>query len=389
MSLSPLRLLIPLSLFAASGLVLAQEAEAPDTATEPAAEGDSAEESVEPEEPAAPPLPELSLATYNLGLAHGAVALAAERRPQILEALGQVDADVLCLQEVWWDEDAGALLETLGDAYPHHVREITTDGSEPSTPCGIFPTLKLSKCVTKKCEKNGISAEECVSTDPCQARYDALADDCKRCLAANTASPSSCALGGAQEFAWGGLNGLMLMSREPLEDVSFDEFDTLLVKRGVISATVQGVQLMCTHLSADLGVVPYPQDREVKSWKQEHASQVQWMADRADPEACTVLMGDLNTGPSDGGFTGELSESWDLLPEAGFEEPWAEPACTWCQENPLAGSEVDKLIDHVMFHGCGEGLEVEYSRIMDQAITVEGVEEATRLSDHYGVKVEL
>ena len=353
-----LRSLSLLCLFAVSGLVFAQDADAPDADAEPdSEEGTEAEEA--PEEPPPPPLPDLSFATYNLGLAHGAVALAAERQPRILAAMADLDADVLCLQEVWWDEDVDALLEALGDTYPHHVREITTDDSEPSTPCGIFPALKLSKCVTKKCEKNGISAEECVSTEPCQARYDALADDCKRCLAANTADPTSCALGGAQEFAWSGRNGLLLLSREPLEDVHRLTFDSLLVKRGVLAATVQGVQVSCTHLSSDLGVVPYPEDREVSSWKQEHVAQVQFLSKWADPDSCSVLMGDLNTGPSDGGFIGELSDSWALIPEAGFVEPWTEPVCTWCQENPLAGSEDDKLIDHVMFHGCGDGLEVE------------------------------
>ncbi len=375
-------MLRPLALFAvlaAGSFALADDEPAPEAA-------DALAEAAADSEPAEA---ELTLATYNLGLAHGAVALAAERRPQILDALGELDADVLCLQEVWWEEDAAAVLEALGETYPHHIREITADDSEATTPCGIFPTLKLSKCVTKKCEANGISAEECVSTEPCQERYDALADDCKRCLAANTASPSSCALGGAQEFAWSGLNGLMLLSRKPLEDAKFDAFDTLLVKRGVISAQVDGVQVMCTHLSADLGVVPYPPERAVASWSEEHAAQVQWMADHADPDACTVLLGDLNTGPSDGGFTGELSSSWELLPEAGFSEPWDAPLCTWCQDNPLAGSEVDKLIDHALFHSCPEGLELEYSRIMDQPITIEGVAEPTRLSDHYGLAVAI
>lgn len=340
-----------------------------------------------PEKPAMQPM---TFATYNAGLAHGAVALANERLPLIAEALTSIDADVLCLEEVWTDDDASAIIEKLSGSYPYHFRERTVDTSEPTSPCGIWRTYWLSRCVTSKCSKKGISAEECVGSGPCKAKYDALNDDCKRCLAANTAGPTSCAIGGAQDFVSEGRNGLLLMSRLEISDPLYVEHDTLLVKRGMIAADINGYHTICTHLSADLGVVPYPSDREFISWEDEHAAQIQTIAEAFPADQCTVLMGDLNSGPATDTLAGELPDNFELLSVAGFTWPWDNPVCSWCTDNPLAGSEKNKLIDYIMFRGCPAGAEAyHYRRIMDQPITIAGQEQPTRLSDHYGVIVEV
>ncbi len=336
-----------------------------------------------------PGLPPMTFVTYNTGLAHGAVALADQRLPLIEAHLAGIDADVICLQEVWTDEDAAAIVSALEDTYPYTFRQVTEDTSEPSTPCGIFKTYFLKRCVDRKCESQGISTEECVATGPCKAKYDALADDCKRCLAANTAAPTSCALGGAQDFVSKGRNGLLLLSRHPIEHATYVPHDTLLVKRGMITADIQGYHTICTHLSADLGVVPYPPGRDFESWEDEHAAQVLALGEAAPGGRCTVLMGDLNAGPEDFGLTGELPENFKLLASEGYHWYWESPRCTWCKDNPLAGSEVDKLIDYIMFNGCPDGLQFEYHRIMDDPIDIEGQTSPTRLSDHYGVLVHV
>ncbi len=335
----------------------------------------------------APSLPPMTFATYNTGLAHGAVALADERLPLVETHLAEVNADVVCLQEVWTDDDAAAIEKALQDIYPYAFREVTTDTSEPRTPCGPLRTLRLKKCVEKKCEAKGISTEECVATGPCKKKYDALDDDCKRCLAANTAHPTGCALGGARDFVSEGRNGLLLLSKYPIEHARYVPHDTLLVKRGMIVADINGYHTICTHLSADLGVVPYPPGREFESWEDEHAAQVQTLADAADPDTCTVLLGDLNTGPQTDTLSGELPDNFQILIGAGYRETWDSSTCTWCRDNPLAGSDTDKRIDHILFHGCPPNLTYTYTRILDQPISIPGQAKPTRLSDHYGVKV--
>ena len=48
---------------------------------------------------------ELTITTWNLGLAHSYVRYATQRIPHIIEALKNHDTDVLCVQELWNQED--------------------------------------------------------------------------------------------------------------------------------------------------------------------------------------------------------------------------------------------------------------------------------------------
>ncbi|MCC6751777.1 MAG: endonuclease/exonuclease/phosphatase family protein [Deltaproteobacteria bacterium] len=331
-----------------------------------------------------------SFLTYNAGLAHGAVALAPERLPRIAAALSESGAEVLCLQEVWRDEDYAALKTALAEAYPYAFREQTTDTSPRKVSCDAWSTFRLDRCVASDCTPKGISASECVA-GPCQARYAALPDECKLCLAANTAAPWQCALFGAKPFAYDGRNGLALFSRFPIDNASYHGFETALVKRGAIHARVGQREVRCTHLSAKLDDVPYPKGRRSASWVDEQREQLRWLADSSSVHQCTVLMGDLNAGPQRVGLAAELGESYDVLLEAGFVEPWSAPACTWCKDNPLAGSRQDAWLDHVMFRGCPSTLGKSYRRVLDAwvQLVLGSTVLRTRLSDHYGLLAEL
>ena len=61
----------------------------------------------------------LRVETFNVGLAHGFVDHAEDRAPQIWEHVAQSDADVICLQEVWTDDDRADALEATADSHPH------------------------------------------------------------------------------------------------------------------------------------------------------------------------------------------------------------------------------------------------------------------------------
>lgn len=334
--------------------------------------------------------PYLSLLTFNAGLAHGAVALAQERRAYIIEALKKQSADVICLQEVWTDDDAGSIQDALRGTYPHFFREKTTDDSKKSVPCGLWSTYQLDRCVKKECTPNGISAEECVSTH-CADRYDALSDECKLCLAANTDSPTWCAIWpGARQYVSKGRNGLLLLSRHPMDQASYTAFDTVLVKRGLITASIKGTTVSCTHLSSDLKTVPYPSGRRLRSWIEEQTEQVSTIKSNSNPYGCSVLLGDLNAGPNTATLDAEVFETWQLLYQVGYAEPWDDRQCTWCKDNPLAGSSTDRQLDHIMLQSC-IGLEPRYRRTMDRPVDIpyQGQALETRLSDHYGLAVSL
>ncbi|MEM6954419.1 MAG: endonuclease/exonuclease/phosphatase family protein, partial [Myxococcota bacterium] len=48
---------------------------------------------------------ELRVETYNLGLAGAFVPNEAVRRAPVIEAVANLDADIVCLQEVWEQSD--------------------------------------------------------------------------------------------------------------------------------------------------------------------------------------------------------------------------------------------------------------------------------------------
>src|SRR5512134_2395795 len=125
-----------------------------------------------------------TFATYNAGLAHGAVPFADERIAPIVEALADSPADVLCLQEVWTDADAGAIQSALATEFPYQFREVTENDVSEWYACDdqLSQLYGMNSCVSEQCTPSGISAFECAA-DQCAAEWAALDDHCKLCLA--------------------------------------------------------------------------------------------------------------------------------------------------------------------------------------------------------------
>jgi endonuclease/exonuclease/phosphatase family metal-dependent hydrolase len=297
---------------------------------------------------------------------------------------------VVCLQEVWTDDDADEFQDALRDLYPYSFREKTEDTAGKSVECGIWNTWQLDRCVKNNCAPVGISAEECVLTK-CADRYNKLSDSCKLCLAANTDSPTWCAIWpGAPQYTSDGRNGLLLLSKHPIGAPSYTPFDTALVKRGMITAEIQNTTVHCTHLSSDLKVVPYPEGRALASWIEEQKEQVITIQKATLQGQCTVLLGDLNTGPDTPTLTGEVPEIFNLISLIGFEEPWPNAPCTWCSDNPLAGSDTERQLDHIMVQSCPD-MELHYQRVLDRPTFIDHDDKTllSRLSDHYGLRLDL
>lgn len=340
----------------------------------------------------------LIFATYNAGLAHGAVPFAAERVKPIVNELEQSPADVMCLQEVWTDDDAKRIKDGLASTFPYAFREVTENDSSQWFACSPtqWPAIyRMNSCVSDKCTPNGISAFECAA-DQCKPEWEALNTTCKLCLSANTQSPLKCAAWRAPMYANEGRNGLMLLSRTKPDAVSYTPFDTYVIKRGVIRADIAGYQVQCTHMTADLPVVPYPPEGRFGSWHAEHAAQVQVMAEQAGKRRRTVLLGDLNTGPASAGVDAELPASFTALAAAGYVDSWTSgQQCTYCQSNPLACSRpggcaggLSSRLDHVLLKNFDASIMLAVERNNERAITIvdgDGRSHASRLSDHFGV----
>jgi len=280
--------------------------------------------------------------------------------------------------------DYEKLKTSLAGSHPNAFRQRTEEDGKSWFSCNPFKLLSLKRCVDSQCTPNGVSAEECVQNG-CSDQYSALSDSCKTCLAANTDKPTSCTLR-ANEFVQGGRNGVALFSRFPIENARFEDYGSAMVHRGFIRATIQGKEIVCTHLTSDLTTVPYPSGQPWTSWRDEQASEPAKIAAALPTKGCRVVMGDMNASPSDGVIKPELDSTLAAFSADGFHEPWSEKSCTWCPPpaNPLASGAEEKLYDHILVNGCASA---KYERVMDKPITVqhEGNTLTTRLSDHFGL----
>jgi endonuclease/exonuclease/phosphatase family metal-dependent hydrolase len=255
----------------------------------------------------------------------------------------------------------------------------------------------------------------------CGEQFSAASPGCQGCIAANLNLPieeivATCE-GGGPALAYGGHNGLMLLSRHPLTDTDHMSMTSTVTQRSVLRADVevpgQGpVSVYCTHLAADLsGALPYRENEDYSSYQEEQAAQIQatlgWVGQHTNHDAI-VILGDFNTGPAVGDSAAELPENFDAITDAGWEAPFASsqaPLCTFCADNRVQGGGADSkledgstgvLIDHALVPSAILPQVTHSARAFDQLqpITVtdsEGNQEQIdlHLSDHYGVEITI
>lgn len=351
-------------------------------------------------EPVPDPVP-ITLTTYNAGLAVGFVPGAVERTPGTAAAIGGLDADVICLQEVW-EPDQVAAVEAAATNHPHRFwpapqPEVLTD---PACPAGELDNL-LS-CMENSCD--GLCVDElpdCVLSS-CAFQFLGLEKDCMRCAQASVggeidAIAASCEAS-ATQYAYGGSFGTGILSRWPIleseELVLASTTNRRSGLRALIDAPDGPMDVYCTHLTAVFSIVPYP--REEGSWAEEQAQQVAdlraWM-DSTATSGRVALLGDLNAGPLVGANDPEQPENYEAA-VAGLQAPYVEQdrRCTFCPDNPISSVDSDDfgvLIDHVLIDGFGGTTSA--TRVLDEEIPIEtcGAEVPGAYSDHYGVSVTI
>jgi endonuclease/exonuclease/phosphatase family metal-dependent hydrolase len=363
------------------------------------------------DEAAIPATGKVTIATYNAGLAYGFVDYASQRKPALEGIIEALDVDVLCLQEVWTEEDLGMMAAagargTLPNSYFEYIQDTTvgppsctTAEAEPlltcaQTNCGETPANELSTCVI----------------DNCIAEFAATTPACQGCLAANLGSELSeiltaCTTSSAK-FNYGGANGVLLLSKHPITAKAHATLSSSLVQRSVLMATIDlpafgETDVACTHLAADLSnLITYNGD--FGSFGGEQAAQTNELIAflEANGTARTqIVTGDFNSGPAvdASGIVAELPEAaYGLLLGAGFsvyQDPTDSPACTYCADNALIDDAANPaLIDHVFVRGLPSGTAtIQSSLIGTQGITIQddsAMDVATHPSDHYGVRVE-
>ncbi len=350
---------------------------------------------------------------YNLGLAQGFVAYAEERLKPLQQELKNGDADLYCLSEVWAKKDRDFLVTSLKKDFPFaHFEEIEQTFSRNRPSCKItdlFGKGKFASCVLKECKDLDDSEfTQCV-TKSCGPALRALQGDKRQCAQALMAQVGNSTvrslirvlnpLKRAGLFAYGGGNGLLLLSKKPMTEKGLVDLTAIstLNRRGALKAVVAEKQVYCAHLSANLDETA-PYTGVFENWEEENFQQTKRLLDEAEKSTKpTLMMGDFNCSfdlPSEG-IQGDFEKSCLLFRERGFDQFYLDqsPQCTFCSSNSLIAENPneggDFLIDHIFTRGVSDSV---IKRVFDQKRTIKlnnGQPKETHLSDHYGLMIEI
>lgn len=357
-------------------------------------------------------LQSLVLTTFNVGLAFGYVEEASARVDPIIAALSDSTADVICVQELWanqddagqWTEDViGRVLSGTADSFPHQYWERTTspEGTEPAG-CTIEEAEPLEECAFEACgDLAPENLADCVLLE-CATQFSETSAGCQNCMASNLGGElediiAACKGVFSDGIVYDGHNGLAVLSKHPLEVTEHRAFDFSLTARSALHVRVapadgEPFDAYCTHLASDLSAtLDYPEGGTYGSYAEENAAQTTALLAFADETATsdtTVLFGDFNHGP------GELPDNYQVVLDAGWADPIADAgeSCSFCPDNTLlaGATDVGDLIDHVYLKTSGT---VESASIVfDETVEItraDGTNQSSNLSDHYGVEVEL
>ncbi len=350
----------------------------------------------------------LHVETWNVGLAHGFVDHAEVRAPEIWTAIEGSEADLVCLQEVWSEEDRDSAVETLAESHPQlHLtdNEQLKASSAPACRRGdLFGEDKFVSCLTGSCGGlEGDALTDCIieECEPILAQLKTDKPECAKALMAQVGKSAPAALWTvirpfrkAGVFSYGGSDGLVLASRVPLEDagvLDFTDVSTLNRRRALYADVKTGeatTRVYCMHLTADLdGTAPYP--GEFESWNAENLAQVERLLEHAEAfGGPTVLMGDFNCSLEDkeAGLHAESAASCQAVLDAGWSDPVMDlHQCTYCASNTLVGDAPDVLLDHAFVRGWASQ---DGSLRYDGTVPIEGLGDVS-LSDHYGYGLSL
>jgi endonuclease/exonuclease/phosphatase family metal-dependent hydrolase len=366
----------------------------------------------------------LTVTSYNLGLALNFVPFTNERLVVNEALLADYDSDVLCLQEVWLDEQVEAITEALAPAYPEiytvPAEQVFSDGAA----CTSEEIAPLEACALEQCP--GLSGSELVSCSlsQCGVAFAGLPPNCADGVVGSVGIPDitvealvAAVTQPVGKFAFGGSLGLILASKYPLEAREFQDFidDSSANHRGALYAEInlnkQTQVVACTHPTANLGnSPPYPVNGKHNSWEGENRFMMEQMIAFANTKAGDnpiFFAGDFNCSTANpaNGVDADFAANCQLWRDDGFADPAAaQLPCTFCgQENLVlkpSGSTTSELLDHVFVKNLASGSQLRATRVFDQPVSIEALvppselapEDSPKLthpSDHFGVELEI
>ena len=399
-------------------------------------------ESTEDREPV-----EVVVDSFNVALAGSFIPYEAERRQPIADAIAAHDADVLCLQEVWTQEDKELIRDTAAENYPHSAffeNDLDTPIDDPTDQQGEIPPAPTTvpcpevevsdgvtiadqmndavDCVRDNCstipgsEDGQTTSAECAAESCTLAVAPLLAGNaeqqrCYACIVPQLPTAtfgdirSSCETVVNQDLAFGGQNGVMILSKYPLKDVAEWVLPGTWNRRTILNATVElpnGGELdtYCNHLTPIFDDITFPYTGQygngmigAAGWQAEQELQAQKLIDYVEGtsgDRPAVILGDLNAGLAfeDEGIAGEGEATFELLASVyapAYTDAYT-PLCTFCSTNPVTDTESSVWIDHILLNALEADVVTATERVFDEdVVPVEGVG-MVPLSDHFGIR---
>ena len=269
---------------------------------------------------------DVRIVTYNTGLLRGGVPYAAERVDLVADAVANIDADVISLQELWSDADRATVLDSATGRFPHRAE--------------VDPLPPL---------------------------------------------PGDWGLDGSTGLAVLSRWPIIRSAVIPLES-SIVRRAILDVQ---IATPARAVRVLATHLTAFLrSVMHHNGEGGWAAEHLAQCELVADLIESS--RGPIVLAGDLNCGPGRGGVPelpesyDVLRGAFEHSPYA--DDPLS--GCTWCSENPLVYEEADTILDHIMVSGLRPTRPRRILTARVEIPIGAGIVEA-QVADHYGVSLDL
>ena len=330
--------------------------------------------------------PVRNVLTYNTALldqplAKGLPNNRLERREAIINELRRLDADVVCLQEVWIGQDVERIVRELADVYSFSFSKLhiagprgghLPDQSGPNMPpCDRYSAVQFKNCLMRnKCKRKSYDnarTYSCVNYH-CYSQFKLLSQECVSCIAASWQNIASvikkCVGVGLPAINMRTINspGLLLLSKRPLINAKYTDFHPYtkdMVERGYIDADTEDLgKLVCTHNTNTL-----PNYLEIElarigafsTYEEQGRSERDELIQVFGHSSRLVLAGDFNTGDAFGPVINQdLPHAFSHLARHFNIMPVTQCTYCWPYENIYTKSSegiVQTIIDHVFYKG--------------------------------------
>ncbi|MDW8248774.1 MAG: hypothetical protein RMJ98_05640 [Myxococcales bacterium] len=349
-----------------------------------------------------PPARTITVDAVTVGLYGAFAPYEKERRPYVFDQIAQLGSDVVCIQEIYTQEDRNAMAVAAKNAgvYLHWFSPVLDFSALPTDPedaDGKIPELPTATCSSGTAaiaSQNALNCAQknCVEplNDPkgtlpsgnagclsskCAAAFTTLLASpnldnkrCYTCIIANLVSyrpiediKADCNTNPQAAFAHLGMGSTMMLSRFPIKETETYVLPSTMFRRTVLRATLQMpdeelVDVYCGHLSFVHGsTVPYTglYGKGLTTpvgWVNEQLLQaqrwVQFVKDRSKADRLVIIAGDAASSKEYKDASPPIPplhpETFLTLEQSFFSgtAPGYTPACTICSspENTYGGN---------------------------------------------------